>query len=283
VDTDALFGLPLDQFVPERTALAKSLRAEGRRDEAAEVAKTRKPSVAAWAVNQLVRTQRGTVADLFEAGDAARDAQEAMLSGRGDAATLRAATAREREAVDELLQTAKGLLSSEGQGLSPAVVDRVSETLHAAALEPAARDAVRDGCLERELRHVGFGGDSGLAFAAPPAASRPKAAGKTPTKASGKAPTKAEAVDRERGQRAEARRLERERADAVTAARVAESDARHATERAVRAVELAEDRRARAAQALEQADDALDKAKAESAAAAAAHGQAETNLKQLKG
>ena len=60
MDVDELFGLPLDEFIPERTALAKSLRAEGRRDEAKEVAATRKPSVAAWAVNQLVRTQGAT-------------------------------------------------------------------------------------------------------------------------------------------------------------------------------------------------------------------------------
>ena len=54
---DDLYGLPLDAFVPERDALAKRLRAEGRRDEAAEVKALRKPSVAAWAVNQAVRSQ----------------------------------------------------------------------------------------------------------------------------------------------------------------------------------------------------------------------------------
>jgi hypothetical protein len=30
-DADALYGLPLEQFVPERDALAKRLRAEKRR------------------------------------------------------------------------------------------------------------------------------------------------------------------------------------------------------------------------------------------------------------
>ena len=38
-----------------------TLRAEKRRDEAAEVAALRKPSIAAWAVNQLVRTQHDAV------------------------------------------------------------------------------------------------------------------------------------------------------------------------------------------------------------------------------
>ena len=35
METHDLYGLPLERFVPERTALTKSLRAEGKRDEAA--------------------------------------------------------------------------------------------------------------------------------------------------------------------------------------------------------------------------------------------------------
>src|SRR5437016_4004073 len=63
-----LYALPLERFVPERAVLAKSLRDEQRRDEAARVSALRKPSIAAWAVNQLARTQRVAVEDLFEAG-----------------------------------------------------------------------------------------------------------------------------------------------------------------------------------------------------------------------
>src|SRR3954451_21313497 len=54
---DELYGLALDEFVPRRDALAKRLRADGRREEAAEVAALRKPSVAAWAANQAIRSQ----------------------------------------------------------------------------------------------------------------------------------------------------------------------------------------------------------------------------------
>ena len=75
MDVNDLYGLPLERFVPERTALARGFRSAGRRDEAAAVAALRKPSVAAWAVNQLIRTQRRAVADLFQAGDALREAQ----------------------------------------------------------------------------------------------------------------------------------------------------------------------------------------------------------------
>src|SRR3954447_8139768 len=54
-DVDRLYGLPLEEFVAERDALAKRLRADKRREEADAVKSLRKPSVAAWAVNQVLR------------------------------------------------------------------------------------------------------------------------------------------------------------------------------------------------------------------------------------
>src|SRR5207302_8969968 len=109
-----LYGLPLDRFVAERTALAKALRKEGHRSEAAEAATLRKPSVAAWAVNQLVRTQPRLVAELYEAGDALAKTQSQLLSGKGSAQAMRESLARERTAVGKLAEKARRLLSSEG-------------------------------------------------------------------------------------------------------------------------------------------------------------------------
>ncbi len=152
-----LYGLPLERFTEERNALVKGLRKGGRREEATEVSNLRKPSVAAWAVNQLVRTQRRDVASLFEAGDALREAQSQLLSGRGEADALRDAVEAERVAVDQLTQRARGLLSSEGHELTVATLQRVSETLNAAALDEDLRAQVSDGCLVRELHHVGLG------------------------------------------------------------------------------------------------------------------------------
>jgi hypothetical protein len=157
MDADELYGLPLDEFVPRRAALGKELRAAGDRAAAADVAALRKPSVAAWAVNQLVRTQPRAINELYAAGDALTDTQEQLMAGRGNARALREANGRERAAVDALIMLARGLLSSEGDELSPAVLDRVADTLNAAALDPGARAAVRDGRLERELRHAGLG------------------------------------------------------------------------------------------------------------------------------
>jgi hypothetical protein len=207
------------------------------------VAALRKPSVAAWAVNQLVRTQGRAVEELFEAGEALRKAHEGVLAGRGDAGSLRSAVARERAAVDALTQAAGGLLTSQGHELSPTIIDRVSDTLHAAALDDDARNHVRGGRLERELRHVGLG-----------------TTGPVPRAAPRRAKDKDKAVERAAAE---------ERATARAGARAAEREARRRAERAVRAAEMARERRDRAAEALEAAEHALadaDREQAESEA-----------------
>ena len=296
MDADELYGLALDRFIPERSALAKALRADKRRDEAAQVAALRKPSVAAWAVNQLVRTQGDAVRELFDAGDGLREAQADLLAGRGDGRTLRAANERERDAVDALVETARGLLSSEGHELSPAVVERVADTLHAAALDAGAREQVRDGRLERELRHAGLGLGESPGPAPAPTQSKPERpaqpvapakpdtpAAKQPDPSSREEAAEARRAAREQAKREKAEReqAERERAEARKAARTAEVAARRRAERAGHALKAAEERRARAAHALEQADDALAAAQAEAQEAVDAQRAAQAEFEQL--
>ncbi len=243
-DPRHLYGLPLDRFVAERAALAKRLRSEGERDRAEEVAKLRKPSVAAWAVNQLVRTQRSAAGALFEAGDQLQRSQSELLAGRGDPGALRTAADRERAAVDHLTATARGLLTSEGQELSAAVLERVRETLHAAALDQDARGQVKDGCLEHELRHVGMG------------------PGGTPKRSS------KDVAQRKKGRPKQAERPERserpkqaERAERLKAMRKAAQDARRLAERAARDLDAAKRRRDQAAQNLDRAEGVLAEAR----------------------
>jgi hypothetical protein len=267
MDVADLYGLPLDQFVVQRTALARELRSAGDRDQAAQVTALRKPSVAAWAVNQLVRTQREAVDVLVRAGDGLRDAQSDVLSGRGGGRALRAAGEEVRDAVSGLVNTAKGLLSSGGLELSPATLERVSDTLNAAALDDEARGLVMAGSLERELRHVGLGDGTGF-VAAPERPSRP-AATRTPAKTSNRE------AERQRDAAREREAAEREAATvreaALKQARADEREARREVERTERALRAASDRRDRAAQALDEAQDALERARAEAAAATEAH------------
>ena len=242
-ETDDLYGLPLERFVPERAELARALRQQGRREEAKQVAALRKPSVAAWAVNQLVRTQRERVAELLDAGEKLREAHQNVVSGRGDGRTLGAAVRRERESVDTLLIAARGLLSSEGHELSAVILERVADTLHAAALDTDARAMVRDGRVQHELRHVGLG--EAEAGSARPARRR--------------ATRKPAATDKQ------AERIERDRARARQAA---EAEARRKADRAARALAVAQERRDQAAQALREADEKLASARAQAQAAA---------------
>jgi hypothetical protein len=255
VDPHDLYGLPLERFTPERNALAKQLRADGRRDEAAQVAAMRKPSVGAWAVNQLVRTQRRAVKQLFTTGDVLRRAQSELLAGRGDAGTLLEAAKRERAAVDWLVETARGLLSSGGRELTPAALDRVAETLHAAALDDDARALVQDGCLHQELRHVGLG-DGGAAAA-------PARAGRAGEKAPQPEPV-----------------AERERRERLRAAQRADARARRAVERAQRELEDAEQRRDRAAQSLKEAETRVRVARQRVEEAAREHERAQRELER---
>lgn len=301
MDADGLYGLPLDEFVAERGALAKALRADGKRDEAKDVSALRKPSVAAWAVNQLVRTQAKAFDRLLAAGDRLVEVQAGVLAGDREPAELREASASQREAVDQLLEAAGGLLSSGGHELSPAVRDRVADTLQAAALDPEAREQVRGGRLERELRHVGLGA-GGLA----PGGSHPKSESKTKAKprpaerksAAGKGarpgdaeqarranrakPAKsAEAGEDKAASRADAKRAEHERLQARRTARHAEADTRRAAERAQRGLEVAQERRDKAAEALAAADRAVAEAERTAGRTAGAHQEAQQALEAL--
>lgn len=276
MQVDDLYGLAPDRFVPERAALAKALRAEGRRDEAAAVAKLRRPSAAAWVVNQLVRGSADGVAELFAAGDALRAAQSALLAGRGDGATLRDAGARERAAVDALLAAAPGL----GGDASAATLERVADTLHAAALDETSREAVCAGRLERELRHAGLGlGEGADVFAAAPVKPKVKPKPTPGEKPTGEPKRDAAAERKAAKERAAAETAAKaEREAARKQARFAVAQAAKAEERAGHALRAAQERRDRAARALEEADAALAEAQAKVEAAGEEHRRARAEL-----
>ncbi len=264
VDADDLYGGERDGFVAGRAALARALRAEGRRDEAGAVARLRKPSVAAWAVNRLVRAEPAAFDELLAAGDALRACQEGLLAGGGDRQALRAAGERERAAVDALVEAARGALAAGSGEPSPAVLERVAETLHAAALDVGAREQVRTGRLERELRHVGFGLGEGAGAQAPAPPPAPGPDGR---------------AERERAEAA--RQAEREREAARAEARSAELVARRRAESAARAMQAAQERRDRAATALDEAEAALAEARSRRDGAAADHERARAELDRL--
>ncbi len=186
---DRLYGLPREDFIGERDAVAKQLRADGRRDEAAAVKALGKPTVAAWAANQAVRSQKKSARDLWKAGDQLSAAHDAVLAGKGSGAKLREATERERAAVERLVDAARGLLSASGGDLSEATIERVRETLHAGAIDSDAREEVAGGRTARERTPQGlFGGGADVfAVAAPTRAAKAQPKAKAKAKAAPKA------------------------------------------------------------------------------------------------
>ena len=108
-DLDRLYGLPREEFTGARNALVRELQKAGRKDEAEEVRALKKPSVSAWAVNQLARQHPQEVAELVKAGDALRKAQRDVLAGK-KGADVREASRAQHELADELVDAAREIL-----------------------------------------------------------------------------------------------------------------------------------------------------------------------------
>lgn len=153
--THDLYGLDPKDFVAARNELVRRLRAEKKRPLAAEVAKLRRPSPAAWAVNQLARDHRADVEELVRRGEQLRAAQDQALAGAS--VDLRAAGRARRDALSRLAARAEALLEERGGGAVAHAGD-IAATLDAASLDEDAAAQVLAGRLTEELRPPpGFG------------------------------------------------------------------------------------------------------------------------------
>ena len=217
-EIDRLYGLALEEFTNERDALARKLRADGNRDDAATVAELRKPVLAAWVVNQLARERRADVEALVEAAAAIRarkpDADE-----------------RFRTTADGLARAARDVLAEADRRPSDAVLRDVATTLRAASA--ADPDGLLAGRLTGPVEATGFEAMAGAAPRRPASsASRRRSTKQQPDRERVQAARKALADARDEARRLgraadaaerEARRL---RADADAADReVAEAEA----------------------------------------------------------
>ena len=79
-DVDALYNLPLAEFTAARNALAGQLKKSGRGNEADFVKTLVKPSISAWAVNQLYWKHRDAFDELIATGERFRKAQTSGLA-----------------------------------------------------------------------------------------------------------------------------------------------------------------------------------------------------------
>ncbi len=145
---DELYALPLDRFTPARDTRAKE--AKGDKELVAALKALRKPSLAAWVVNLLVRRESAQVEQVLAIGAALREAQEGM-----DGAELRALTKQRRQLTSAVTGQARALAADEGVRVTQSVSDEVEATLTAGLVDPEAARAVRSGLLVRSLKTTG--------------------------------------------------------------------------------------------------------------------------------
>ena len=120
VDADravlGLYGLAPEEFTAARNALVKAAKDAGEHPVGDSVRALRKPTLAAWLANQLVRTEPDQVNDLTELGDQPR---EAHLSADGP--RLRELTPRRHRLVQALVRTAEVQATASGRTVSSAM------------------------------------------------------------------------------------------------------------------------------------------------------------------
>jgi hypothetical protein len=144
---DQLYGAALAEFVTLRKELAAQLKAAGDADDAKELAKARRPTTAAWALNQLAREEPQLVDAVIDAGDQVRRAQEDAAPGQADA--LRETAAARRRIVSDAADAAVQIATRSG-AKGDAHRDALVAALDAASINPELGPALRAGRLVRE-------------------------------------------------------------------------------------------------------------------------------------
>lgn len=191
---DELYGAPLDEFVAERKRLARKLGGE----EGKELAARRKPSVAAWVLNQLARRERRDVDLLLDAGHRLRQAQEGVLRGE-ERGTFEQARTKEVDALKRLAKAAERTLRDARGTASAATLAQVDEGLRTAAITEEGRELLARGRFVETPEASGFAAFAGI---------------EVPKRAKRRAPEKSEAErEAEKELRALERRLRTARAE----------------------------------------------------------------------
>src|SRR5215212_945748 len=144
-DIDALFRVPLAEFTGARNTLAAQLKQSGRRNEADRVKLLAKPSISAWAVNQLYWIHRDVFNELIATGKRFRRGPRPA----GKVGNLRESLDARRDVLSQLSDLAGDLLRDAGHNPAPDTLRRVVTTLEAMS----AYALLPDGPTPRRLTH----------------------------------------------------------------------------------------------------------------------------------
>ena len=150
---DTLYALPLADFTAARDREAKLAASAPAPDRvlSAQIKSLKKPSLAAWVVNHLVRQDAEQVAEILNIAGSLRAAQQSM-----DGDELRLLTRQRRQLTAAVTTRARALAVQYGVRVSDSVGEQVETTITAALLDEQAAKALRTGMLVRSLSALGF-------------------------------------------------------------------------------------------------------------------------------
>ena len=226
-ELDRIYALPRDEFTAARNAAAKRLASSGHREAAAEVKAARKPTVAAWALNQLRRRDESKLKRFADAVTKLEAAQRSLIED-GDRKAFTRAGERHRDALAALVEEAMDAAAEAGGARSVALEEKLAHTLNAATSDPEVLELLRAGRLDRErMPAAGLEALPGAAGGAHRKSGKPKGAAKRKRLEGERKRAREAQEDVERAEAAlgDARELERE---AEKALRRAQADLRDA-------------------------------------------------------
>jgi hypothetical protein len=274
---DELYATPPPEFVSRREILTAAARTDGRVEDARRIHAARRPSLAAWTMNLLLRSEPEESRRFLELGRALREAYQSL-----DADGIKELSEQRRSIVAAMSRQAAGLAAEAGHRLSEPVRRDVEATLRAVLADQEAADRWATGRLDSALTPpTDF---PGRPAATGPAAPR-EAAGATGPPTSARSRAKDEVAGRRRRRqeqlgraREAAQAADRRLRDVRTARSEAEALLERARDRHDRAgndVSAAERQLRRAREDLQRADHDRQEAEKRYAAAADAVSGAE--------
>lgn len=238
---DELFALPPKDFTRRRNEMAKQLKAGGDNQGAQAVAALPKPSLSAWALNQVARWNSKMIKELVRIDE--------TLRKPGSSTEFRRASGERNRIVRDIVEAASSILQNNGHTAGAAVVQKLTQTLLAIGTDEEARQALVHGRLVKDLDP----GNQMWEVDVPAAESEPLAGDRDEAQPSAAEPDKAE-TERRRKQ------LSDEIDDLLRAADEQRRAAHRAREKAEKSRAEAEAADAAAQQAEQEADESAEEA-----------------------
>ncbi len=259
----SLYEVSREEFVPTRDDLVRKARSSGDRELASKIAVARKPTVAAWLINQVAREYPDDLTALAELSDALRGAHQQLAADR-----LRTLSQQRNELLRTIDDRTLRVARRAKMTVTDQVAEQVREAFTAAVLDQDVLADLRTGRLSTVPdadANAGWPTWDGIPATTPATPARPKPSAAPPKKKS----TKDEEEARRRAAAERRAALRREAEEDAEEAESALAEAEAALSAAKQRAEDADAELAAARSRVEQAR--FEQRTAKQAAAAAQH------------